>query len=158
MIPTWRLDETDPPAAKSYLSSALAVGDFLTSYEEADTRYKLADILWGEGAFEAALRQLQLAVQSDPTYIRAHVHLGWALYRVRGDVRGAKQELRLALDLGATGRQAYWAYCHLGVINWHEGKKPEAIAMFEGALCADPSSGQTLAQLVEEATGEPWDD
>lgn len=101
-----------------------------------------------EEANRAAQRMMDLKPNL-PSYSRAS-YLLW----LRGDVHGAKESARLAVDSGTNPRDPEpraWQIVQTAMIFWHEGDYPGAEAGFELALKELPGYPPALAGLGRTA-------
>jgi type IV pilus assembly protein PilF len=100
--------------------------------EYHDARFNLSSLLLGLGRFEEARVEAQ-RLYEDPTFPgpwRALSNRGWAEYRL-GHVAAARETFALTRRFNP----AYWpALLNLGILEAEQGRRPEAIQLFEAAL------------------------
>lgn len=102
----------------------------------------LSDALLELGRFEEAAQAAQRMVDLKPTlpsYIRAS-HLLW----LQGDVDGALEAARLAVDAGGDREARAWARTQAALILWHRGELARADAELEVALAEFPDHPAAL--------------
>lgn len=96
-----------------------------------------------EGRYELAIRELQMAVQADPTDHIFHLRLGLA-YEMSGQDTEAVAEYGKVIEL----QPRYWAgYLDLAVFHHHRGRYQEAAAWLERLIEWAPDHAQGLATL-----------
>jgi tetratricopeptide (TPR) repeat protein len=126
---------------------------------ESPTPYGiLSDSLLELGRYEESVAAAQKMVDLKPnlpSYSRAS-YLMW----LRGDVSGALESARLAIDAGADHRDPEpraWELVQAALIFWHKGDYPGAQAGFERALLEFPGYPPALVgqAQVALAQGEP---
>ena len=90
------------------------------------------------GRYDEAMIASQ-ALVDDPTFEapwRAHTNLGWALFKL-GRISEARRNLQLALEY----RPNYWtAALDLGILEAGEGRKLEAVELFQKVLEMEPNA------------------
>jgi tetratricopeptide (TPR) repeat protein len=122
-------------AAKSeeHLREALLVNP---TFHQA--RLSLSALQVQMGRYEEAVVISQELVD-DPTFEapwRAHTNLGWALFKL-GRISEARRNLQLALEY----RSNYWtAALDLGILEAGEGRKLEAVELFQRVLEIEPNA------------------
>jgi tetratricopeptide (TPR) repeat protein len=102
----------------------------------------LSDALLELGRFQEAAAAAQRMVDlkpSLPSYIRAS-HLLW----LRGDVEGALEAARLAVDAGGDPEARAWARTQAALILWHRGDLARADAELAVALAEFPDHAAAL--------------
>ncbi len=123
--------------------------------ELPDVHMALGMIAGDKFDYSRAAQEFQEAIDLDPSYALAWDYLAWALsYAQPPDLSGAEKAARESLRLGFTTVSAYY---HLGRILLLQRRYQEAIAAFQQAKIASPSSSTPefgLAQ-VYLAKGEP---
>jgi type IV pilus assembly protein PilF len=106
-------------------------------YHEA--RIHLSALLIGRGRFEDARAEAD-RLYADPTYPepwRALSNRGWAEYQL-----GRVEVARATFALTRKFRPFYWpALLNLGILESEQGRRPEAIQLFEGVLAQRPGPG-----------------
>lgn len=115
----------------------------------------LSDALLELGRFEeaAAAAQHMMDLKPDlPSYVRA-AHLLW----LQGDVPGALEAWRLAVDAGGTSESRAWARTQAALVRWHRGEHARADAELEVALADFPDHPAALAARgrVALSRGDP---
>jgi Tfp pilus assembly protein PilF len=102
-----------------------------------DARLDLCVLLLGTNRFDAARVEAQ-RLFDDPTFPgpwRALSNRGWAEYRL-GRVDEARESFALARKFNAN----YWpALLNLGILESEQGRRPEAIQLFEAVLSQRPA-------------------
>ena len=103
-----------------------------------EARLSLSALQIQTGHYSEAVVEAQRLVD-DPTFEapwRAHTNLGWALFKL-GRVSDARRNLQLALEY----RPNYWrAALDLGILEADEGRKLEAVRLFQKALEIEPGA------------------
>jgi len=111
-----------------------------------DARWNLCTLLLGIDRFEDARVEAQ-RLYDDPTFPgpwRALSNRGWAEYRL-GRVEEARETFALSRKFNAS----YWpALLNLGILESEQGRRPEAIQLFEAVISLRP----TLSAEVESET------
>ena len=115
----------------------------------------LSDALLELGRFEeaaAAAQRMMDLKPSLPSYIRAS-HLLW----LQGDVEGALESARLAIDAGGDPEARAWARTQAALIRWHRGELARAEAELELALaeCPDHPAALVARGRVALSRGDP---
>jgi type IV pilus assembly protein PilF len=117
--------------AEKHLRRAL---ELAPDYHEA--RFNLSSLLIGVGRFEEALAEAQ-RLYDDPTFPgpwRALSNRGWAEYKL-DRVAAARETFALARKFSP----GYWpALLNLGILESEQGRRPEAIQLFEAVLAQRP--------------------
>jgi tetratricopeptide (TPR) repeat protein len=115
----------------------------------------LSDALLELGRFEeaAAAAQRMMDLKPDlPSYARAS-HLLW----LQGDVEGALEAARLAVDAGGDREARAWARTQSALVHWHRGEYTRADAELDLALADFPDHPAALAAKgrVALSRGDP---
>ena len=125
--------KASPAEAESHLRQALAIDP---GFHHA--QLTLSALLVQTGKHEEAVVESKKLVD-DPTFEapwRAHTNLGWALFKL-GRIAEARQNLKLALEY----RPYYWrAALDLGILEAAEGRKLEAVTLFQKTLEMQPGA------------------
>jgi tetratricopeptide (TPR) repeat protein len=101
-----------------------------------------SDALLELGRFEeaaAAAQRMMDLKPSLPSYVRAS-HLLW----LQGDVAGALEAARLAVDAGGDGEARAWARTQAALVRWHRGDLDGADAELARALAESPEHPAAL--------------
>jgi tetratricopeptide (TPR) repeat protein len=88
---------------------------------------------------EAAAQQMMDAKPNLPAYVRAS-YLMW----LRGDVGGALEAARLAVDAAGDAESSAWARTQAGLVRWHAGDLDGADAELARALADAPEHAPAL--------------
>lgn len=116
-------------------------------YESAITLDALGDGLYNIGDHLTAIRELRKAVEMDPNYGPAHVHLGMALY-ARRNYEDAVPALEKGLNLvGDSARIEQLYTLGLAYIYKDPPECDKAVTWLRKALEIDPESGPALEGL-----------
>lgn len=103
----------------------------------------LSDALLELGRFEEAAAAAQRMMDLKPglpSYVRA-AHLLW----LQGDVEGALEAARLAVDAGGDPEARAWARTQAALMEWHRGALARADAALDRALAEFPGHPAALA-------------
>jgi Tfp pilus assembly protein PilF len=104
--------------------------------EYHDARFNLSVLLIGLGRFEEARVEAD-RLYADPTFPgpwRALSNRGWAEYRL-----GRVEEARATFALTRKFNPVYWpALLNLGILESEQGRRPEAIQLYEAVLAQRP--------------------
>jgi tetratricopeptide (TPR) repeat protein len=123
--------------------------------EDAPGWGNLSDALTDMGRYDEAARAAQRMMDLKPnlaSYARAS-YLLW----LRGDIAGAKESARLAIDAGGDGRDAEpraWVLVQAANIFWNEGDLEGAEAGFTRALLEDPGFPPALVGKARVSMAE----
>jgi tetratricopeptide (TPR) repeat protein len=123
--------------------------------EDAPAWGNLADALTDLGRYNDAARAAQRMMDLKPnlaSYARAS-YLLW----LRGDVEGAKESARLAIDAGGDVRDSEplaWVLVQAATLFWHEGDQAGADAGFNRALEVKPGFPPALVGKARVALGQ----
>lgn len=99
----------------------------------------LTDALTELGRYDEAAEALQRMADLNPNFA-ALARISYAR-ELRGDIDGAEQAMRQALDAAGTAADVGFALHHLGELAWHYGGDVTAAAdLYERGLARDPSS------------------
>jgi len=107
--------------------------DLQAGSDEAVQRNNLGASLLQQGKLEEAIAEFRKAVELDPKYTAAHLHLGYA-YDRKGQVDEAIAQYRRVIELEPG---SVIAHTNLGVLYDRKGLYDEAIGEFEHALRID---------------------
>jgi tetratricopeptide (TPR) repeat protein len=117
-----------------------------------DARLDLSSLLLGIDRFEAA-RVEAARLYDDPTFPapwRALSNRGWAEYRL-GRVEEARETFALTRKFNAS----YWpALLNLGILESEQGRRPEAIQLFEAVIALRPALSAEAEAEVNFRLGE----
>jgi type IV pilus assembly protein PilF len=117
-----------------------------------DARFNLSTLMIGVGRYEDARVEAQ-RLYDDPTYPapwRALSNRGWAEYKL-GRVADARETFALARKFNPT----YWpALLNLGILESEQGRRPEAIQLFEALVSQRPPPNAELAAEANFRLGE----
>jgi Tfp pilus assembly protein PilF len=106
--------------------------------EYHDARFNLSGLLLGLGRFEEGRVQAE-RLYADPTFPepwRALSNRGWAEYKL-----GRVEEARATFALTRKFNPVYWpALLNLGILESEQGRRPEAIQLFEAVLAQRPGA------------------
>jgi len=120
--------------------------------EYHDARLNLSTLLLGIGRFEAARVEAQ-RLYDDPTFPapwRALSNRGWAEYRL-GHVDEARETFALTRKFNAS----YWpALLNLGILESEQGRRPEAIQLFEAVIALRPALSAEVESEANFRLGE----
>lgn len=120
--------------AEKHLRRALEIAP-----EYHDARFNLSVLLIGRERYEDARIQAD-RLYADPTFPgpwRALSNRGWAEYKL-----GRVEEARATFALTRKFNPAYWpALLNLGILEQEQGRRPEAIQLYEAVLAQRPGPG-----------------
>ena len=133
--------------AEQHLKRALEIApDF------HDARFNLSTLLLGVGRYEEARVEAQ-RLYDDPTFPgpwRALSNRGWAEYRL-----GHVDEARETFALTRKFNPAYWpALLNLGILESEQGRRPEAIQLFEAVISQRPPPNAEVEAEANFRLGE----
>lgn len=135
MIYQTRLSPQQLDESLSCFEKAIAIGDFGSVWEEAETYYRKGEaLLLRKAEPSTIITTLQKALDLNPHHVWAHILLGNSYYIGYQDPEMAEAEIKQAIELSP---QAKWAYFHLGEIYRQEGRVEEAQELYEKALEID---------------------
>ena len=117
--------------------------DLQAGSDEAVQRNNLGASLLQQGKLEEAIAEFRKAVELDPKYTAAHLHLGYA-YDRKGQVDEAIAQYRRVIELEPG---SVIAHTNLGVLYDRKGLYDEAIGEFEHALRIDPANATARTNL-----------
>ena len=104
-----------------------------------DVRFNLSGLLISRGRFEEARVEAE-RLYADPTFPgpwRALSNRGWAEYKL-----GRVEEARATFALTRKFNPVYWpALLNLGILEAEQGRRPEAIQLYESVLAQRPGPG-----------------
>ncbi len=133
--------------AEKHLRLALEIAP---GYHNA--RFNLSSLLLGVGRFDEAWVEAN-RLYDDPTFPgpwRALSNRGWAEYRL-GRVDEARETFALTQKYNAS----YWpALLNLGILEAEQGRRPEAIQLFEAVISLQPSPRAEVASEANFRLGE----
>ncbi len=135
------------PEAEQHLRRALEIApDF------HDARFNLSTLLIGVGRFEEARVEAE-RLYDDPTFPapwRALSNRGWAEYKL-GRVDDARETFALTRKFNPT----YWpALLNLGILESEQGRRPEAIQLFEAVIAQRPPPNAEVESEANFRLGE----
>jgi Tfp pilus assembly protein PilF len=120
--------------AEQHLRKALEIAP-----DYHDARFNLSGLLLSRARFEEARVEAD-RLYADPTFPgpwRALSNRGWAEYRL-----GRVEEARATLALSRKFNGVYWpALLNLGILESEQGRRPEAIQLYEAVLAQRPGPG-----------------
>jgi len=120
--------------AEQHLRRALEIAP-----EYHDARFNLSVLLLGLGRFEEARVEAD-RLYADPTFPgpwQALSNRGWAEYKL-----GRVEEARETFALTRKFNPVYWpALLNLGILESEQGRRPEAIQLYEAVLAQRPGPG-----------------
>jgi Tfp pilus assembly protein PilF len=99
-------------------------------------RLNLSGVYIQTGDYQQAAQHARILVEDAtfPTPWRALTNLGWAEYRL-GNREAARRHLELATEYS----ENYWpALLNLGILESEEGRRPEALSLFQRVLARKP--------------------
>lgn len=107
----------------------------------------MAQVLSGAGRDQDALRAFQAALRRDPKNADLIAETGAVLMRLNKGVMGedAKSAFDAALQLKPNSAPARF---YLGLVDWQDGKKAEALATWRAAYVANAQDNQGQLQLA----------
>lgn len=147
-----RLTSPQLDKALAAYDSAIAIDDFSSDLEAADSHYERGVIYdWQERDPRDSIREYRQAIVLNPQHRWAHLRLGHALYRVYQNVSLAEQEIEQALALWPDRKSRKWPYRFLGNIYRDAGMLEKAIDVYREALQVDTNDEQVkriLSQLL----------
>jgi len=117
--------------------------DLQAGSDEAVQRNNLGASLLQQGKLEEAIAEFRKAVELDPKYTAAHLHLGYA-YDRKGRIEDAMAKYRTVIELEPGN---LIAHTNLGVLYDRKGLYDEAIGEFEHALRIDPANATARTNL-----------
>jgi tetratricopeptide (TPR) repeat protein len=152
VIYQWRLEPRQPDDALAAYEAALAIDQFSSPIDAAQTHYQYGyglrerqtDVADTAGDYMAEFRR---AVELNPKHVWAHIMLGIALHERDGGAAAAEDEFLTALGLEPDNTAALY---HLGELYRQEGQTDRAVEMYERVLKIDPdfeAAKQALATL-----------
>ncbi len=115
----------------------------------------IADAQIELGHYDEAARTLQTMVDLRPD-LNSYSRISY-LRELHGDVEGALEAMRLAVDAGGPAAEnTFWTRTQLGHLYFHNGRLAEAEQEYQRLLAADPAYVPALAGLarVRAAQGE----
>ena len=126
-------------------ATALTTNDFYQEWEKAQTHYKRGELLyqWGQG--EEAIEEFRRALDISPRHYWAHIQLGIAYWKTRGDARAAEAMFEEATRIYPNNKAAYR---FLGDIHTAQGELIQARDAYLTVLSLDPSDKQ-VRDIVE---------
>ncbi len=112
-----------------------------------DAHYYLGRAYFERSKLTLALESFRLAIEFDPSSVKARNHLGQALEGLTR-FEEAKDAYRDAIDLERQGTaRSEWPYYNLGALLLTEGAAAQAVTLLEQALERNPTSLQTRTKL-----------
>jgi tetratricopeptide (TPR) repeat protein len=142
-----------PPAARLFTSAAALL---MTAYAllVAGGRWEAnaAEAAVREGSGAAALQRYESAIALDPWNVEYRLSRA-SLYEASGQAERAAAEYQDALKVASIGKVCY----RFGKFYVRQGKKEEAVRMFERARALEPHNMQNLLALADayKAAGRP---
>lgn len=150
MLCHWRVVPSKPDEALAAYDTAIALDDFNTDLEAANSHYGRGAIYdWQGGDPLDSIREYQQAIALNPRHHWAHLSLGHALYRAYGDVSLAEREMEQALSLWPNNESQQRPYRVLGDIYRDAGMIEKAIAAYQEALRLDANDEHVKKALSE---------
>lgn len=104
----------------------------------------LAKMLHEQGRTAEATQLLRTWAGSQPYSSEAHLEMAW-LQETTGDLPGAEQSLRQAQRIAPRDSRVL---AHLGQVYGQQGRKGEALAMYDQALGIDPNRPEYQQQMT----------
>lgn len=111
----------------------------------AEIHFRLGGALWQIGDVDAGLLELEIAVQLDLGWDRAHTEIAIVLINL-GRVAEAQQRLTAALPL--LREPSSWLLLHLAFAHERLGDRARAAEVYEELIALDPEHGEALDRLA----------
>lgn len=105
----------------------------------AEDHYQQAEQYLASGNYDLAVVELRRALTIKPVYPEAHFRLGWIMFHIQGDVKGAMAEFRTAIAQGYSHPDVHY---ELGAALLEAEFYDDAIEQFDRAIESDYDTAQ----------------
>lgn len=147
------IEAQDIDNALRMYDKALAIDDFTFYGTQAELYHKRGIIYEKQGRdLQEAISEYRRAINLVPDHAWAHLRLGFALYRLNGDIEESSKELYTAIEVWPSDSSRKWPHRVLGNM-YNEAQLPcEAMAQYREALQFDPADEDILIALEQLLT------
>ncbi|HXF03854.1 MAG TPA: tetratricopeptide repeat protein [Blastocatellia bacterium] len=105
----------------------------------AEDHYQRAEQYLASGNYDLAVLELRRALAIKPHFPEAHFRLGWIMFHIQGDVKGAMAEFRTAIEQGYSHPAVHY---ELGAALLEAEFYDDALEQFNRAIESDYDTAQ----------------